>query len=245
MKTTGKIKRLIQAVTVLALAATCIALGLWQLDRASELKKIQNTPIIQDQRLYQLNDLTSAEGSLPAEAIGKSVTAHGYYIANFKAPHQKNSDGTVSDWEVALLQVDTSSAILVVRGLWRDRFASPDIVMSTNVTITGTIFPSQFEDRAINTPSQLSRIDSSLLTSLVEYQLYDGFIVETSESTRNGEVTRERVSMALPDGPKGGVPGFYWQHISYVVIWWFMAALIIWAPFYKRREDDDEDVLSS
>jgi surfeit locus 1 family protein len=242
VKTTGKIKRLLQAAVVLLLAAIFISLGFWQLDRARELKKIQSAPVVQDQRIYQLPDLTSPEGSLPVEAYGKSVEAHGHYIANFKAPNQKSADGTVADWDVALLQVDTESAILVVRGLWSDRFASPDIVMSTDVHITGTIYPSQFEDRAPNTPSQLSRLDSSLLTSIAEYQLYDGFIVETTEATRDGAVTRDRVTIALP---KGGIPGYYWQHISYVVIWWFMAALVLWAPFYKRREVDDAEVSAS
>jgi hypothetical protein len=33
-----------------------------------------------------------------------------------------------------------------------------------------------------------------------------------------------------------GVPGYYWQHISYVVVWWFMAALVLWAPFYRRKD---------
>ena len=105
--------------------------------------------------------------------------------------------------------------------------------MANEVEITGHIFPSQFEDRAANTQSQLSRIDSSLLTSTFEYQLYDGFISASSESARSGEVSRARVEITLP---KGDVPGYYWQHISYVVIWWFMAALVLWAPFYKRRE---------
>jgi hypothetical protein len=36
--------------------------------------------------------------------------------------------------------------------------------------------------------------------------------------------------------PETEFNGYYWQHISYVVIWWLMAALVIWAPFYKRRE---------
>jgi hypothetical protein len=144
------------------------------------------------------------------------------------------ADGKVSDWEVALLQVDTQSAILVVRGLWSERFAEPAIVMANQVEVTGHIFPSQFEDRASNGASQLSRIDSSLLTSLFEYQLYDGFIAVNSESARSGEVTRARVEVTLP---KGDIPGYYWQHISYVVVWWFMAALVLWAPFYKRRED--------
>jgi hypothetical protein len=135
------------------------------------------------------------------------------------------------------MQVDTASAILVVRGLWKDRFVSPEIVMATDVTISGAIYPSQFEDRGPNTPSELSRLDSSLLTSISEFQLYDGYIALTSEKSRSGEVIRDRVSVQLP---KGGIPGYYWQHIAYVGIWWLMAILVLWAPFYKRREDSDE-----
>ena len=106
--------------------------------------------------------------------------------------------------------------------------------MSNKVEITGQIWPSQFEDRAANTSSQISRVDSSLLTSAIDLQLFDGFIAATSEALRTGEITRTRIDISLP---KGAVPGYYWQHISYVVIWWFMAALVLWAPFYKRREE--------
>lgn len=231
-----KIKKFATALAVLALAAIFFSLGLWQLDRARELSASLKAEPVQDQRLYNLGDLTSPQGSLPVGAFGKSVATSGHYIADFKAPNQIDADGKVADWEVALLQVDTQSAILVLRGLWSERFAEPAIVMANQVEITGTIYPSQFEDRAANTSSQISRIDSSLLTSTSEYQLYDGYISATSEATRGGEVTRARIAIALP---KGDVPGYYWQHISYVAIWWFMAVLVLWAPFYKRRDDSE------
>jgi surfeit locus 1 family protein len=220
----------------LVFAATFFSLGMWQLDRAQELTAQENAPVVQDQRLYDLNELTAPEGNLPVAAFGKSVTATGHYIANYRAPNQVSTDGTVADWEVALLEVTPDSAIMVVRGLWQDRLDNPEIVMATEVTITGTIQPSQYEDRAASTESQLARLDSSLLTSLVDSQLYDGFIAVTSERTRDGEVSRDRIEIAPL---KGGVPGYYWQHISYVVVWWFMAALVLWAPFYKRRENQD------
>lgn len=114
--------------------------------------------------------------------------------------------------------------------------------MSNKVEITGTILPSQFEDRAANTSSQISRIDSSLLTSSIDLQLFDGFIAASSEALRVGEISRTRIDISLP---KGDVPGYYWQHISYVAVWWFMAALVLWAPFYKRRENDDEELRAS
>jgi hypothetical protein len=30
------------------------------------------------------------------------------------------------------------------------------------------------------------------------------------------------------------IPGFYWQHISYVVVWWFMALLLLIAPLFPQ-----------
>ena len=230
------IKKIATGLFVLAFAAIFFLLGMWQLDRAQELTAQESAPVVQDQRLYNLNELTSPEGNLPVAAFGKSVTATGHYIANYRAPNQISTDGTVADWEVALLEVTPDSAILVVRGLWKDRLNNPEIVMSTEVTVTGAIHPSQYEDRAASTDSQLSRLDSSLLTSLVQTQLYDGFITATSEATHDGEISRNRVTVAAL---KSGVPGYYWQHISYVVVWWFMAALVLWAPFYKRRDSSD------
>lgn len=231
-----KIKKLFTALAVILLAAIFVALGFWQLGRAHDLTAAQEASKVQDQQVYQLNKVTSAEGSLPVKAFGKKVTASGHYIANYKAPNQVSADGTVADWEVALMQVDTDSAILVVRGLWKDRFAEPAIVMANQVEITGNIYPSQFEDRAANAPSQLSRVDSSLLTSVTDFQLYDGFISAASEKLRSGEVQRARLQLALSQGE---IPGYYWQHISYVAIWWLMAALVLWAPFYKRREEPE------
>ena len=241
---TEKIKRFLTAVVVLSLSAIFISLGLWQLDRARDLSAAESAVVVEDTTIYPLNSVTSPTGSLPVASFGKKVTATGYYIANYIAPNQKEVTGKLGDWEVALMQVDSGSAILVVRGLWADRLKSPEITMSTKVTITGSLEPSQFEDRAAPSPSQLSRLDSSILTSEIsDYQLYDGFIAATSESTRDGAIERTRVAGALPQGK---VPGYYWQHISYVAIWWLMAALVLWAPFYKRRDEtSDPDQLAS
>ncbi len=94
---TGKIKKVLQGFAVLALAAIFIALGLWQLERARDLSAAQNAPVVQDQRIYQLSDLTSPEGALPVVAYGKTVELTGYYIANYIAPNQKEVTGTVGD----------------------------------------------------------------------------------------------------------------------------------------------------
>jgi cytochrome oxidase assembly protein ShyY1 len=229
MKTT--IKKFLTALLVLTIAGSFVGLGIWQLQRAQEMKASTKAPI--DSSVYSLLEKTTATGIVPPESIGKLVRTSGHYIANFKAPNQKDGEGRVADWEVALLQNETDTAILVVRGLWKDRFSSPDIVMATNVEVTGTLMPHQNDDHAANTPAQLSRLDSSILVGTSDAQLFDGFILATAESTRSGAVGRTRIS---PPVLTAGVPGFYWQHISYVVIWWFMALVVLWLPFYKRDE---------
>jgi len=221
-RTKATIKKVLQAFTVLLLVTVFLGLGFWQLSRANEMQNPKVVPV--DRKIYALAEMAQSTGSLPAESIRKKVAASGYYIANYKAPNQIDGSGAVADWEVALLQNETDTAILVVRGLWKDRLKAPTISMANRVDVVGTLLPQQFDDRAANTPSQLSRLDSSILVSTTDLQLYDGFILSTSAGISPPKLT-------------SGVPGYYWQHISYVVVWWFMAGLVIWMPFYKRRED--------
>ena len=221
-RTKATIKKVLQAFTVLLLVTVFLGLGFWQLSRANEMQNPKVVPV--DRKIYALAEMAQSTGSLPAESIRKKVAASGYYIANYKAPNQIDGSGAVAYWEVALLQNETDTAILVVRGLWKDRLKAPTISMANRVDVVGTLLPQQFDDRAANTPSQLSRLDSSILVSTTDLQLYDGFILSTSAGISPPKLT-------------SGVPGYYWQHISYVVVWWFMAGLVIWMPFYKRRED--------
>ena len=221
-RTKATIKKVLQAFTVLLLVTVFLGLGFWQLSRANEMQNPKVVPV--DRKIYALAEMAQSTGSLPAESIRKKVAASGYYIANYKAPNQIDGSGAVEDWEVALLQNETDTAILVVRGLWKDRLKAPNVSMANRVDVVGTLLPQQFDDRAANTPSQLSRLDSSILVSTTDLQLYDGFILSTSAGISPPKLT-------------SGVPGYYWQHISYVVVWWFMAGLVVWMPFYKRRED--------
>jgi cytochrome oxidase assembly protein ShyY1 len=231
-RTKATIKKVLQGFAVLVLVSIFLGLGFWQLSRANEM---QNPKVVAvDRNVYSLTELTEPTGSVPVNSIGKMARTTGNFIANYKAPNQIDGDGVVADWEVVLLQNETNTAILVVRGLWKDRLQEPQIAMSNRVEVVGTLMPHQFDDRAANTPSQLSRLDSSILVSTTDLQLYDGFLIAKSENLRVGTVERQRV---IPPKLTSGVPGYYWQHISYVVVWWFMAGLVIWMPFYKRRED--------
>jgi cytochrome oxidase assembly protein ShyY1 len=234
MKTRSIIKKFLQALGVIAIALVLVGLGNWQLDRAGIVKELNAAAKVIDPKVYSLSELAEPTLALDSRNVNKQVSVSGFYIANFKAPLQSDKDGVVKDWEVALLQVDgvtPISGILVVRGLWSDRLLNPEVAMSTKIELVGSIQPHQNDDRAENIPGVISRLDSSVIVGLVDVQLYDGFIVAQSETTKTGELLRTRV---VADEPVSRVAGYYWQHISYVAIWWLMAAIVLYLPFYRR-----------
>ena len=235
MKIKAIAKKFLQALGVLAIVLVLVGLGNWQLDRAHLVKETNAAAKVIDPKIYSLNELALPTVALDSRNVNKQVAVSGFYIANFKAPLQSDSDGKVNDWEVALLQVDGSdpiSGILVVRGLWADRLLNPEVAMSTKIDLVGNLQPHQNDDRADNVPGVISRLDSSVIVGLADVALYDGFIVAKSEKTREGELVRERV---VAKAPVSRVAGYYWQHISYVAIWWLMAAIVIYLPFYRRK----------
>jgi cytochrome oxidase assembly protein ShyY1 len=221
-----------QAVAVLLIAAIFVGLGIWQLQRAADLKNSLKVATTIDTNVVPLETLTAPRVSIPATALNKTVSVSGQYIQNFRAPDQIDGNGEQADWEVALLQVGTNSAILVVRGLWSERLLNPDIQQSMVIDIEGLLVASQYDDRSVNTAGVISRLDSAVVTSLTDLDLYDGYVLASKESTRTGELDRTRVT---PEKLTSRIPGFYWQHLSYVVIWGLMAAVVLYLPFYRRR----------
>ena len=229
-----KLKLFGKALVVITLVAIFGLLGLWQLDAANKLqeaKKAAPDPIV-----YQLSDLASPATALDSRSVAKKVSLRGNYVMTFRAPNQIDQQGLVSDWEVGLMQVDQSSAILVLRGYWKDRLTEPRIAMSTGVDLQAVVQPRQFEDRVRNSPGVISRIDSSVIVALTDLDLYDGYLVATGEQVSEGVITRDRIDVAEV---KSKATGYYWQHISYVIIWWLMAAIVIYLPFYRKRQERD------
>ena len=224
--------KVFQALAVLLVAGLFVGLGFWQLQRAADLKESLKVATTIDTTVVSLESVTSPREPIPATALNTTVSVSGYYIANFRAPNQVDGNGEQSDWEVALLQVGTQSAILVVRGLWSERLLNPDIQQSMIIDVEGLLVASQYDDRAENGAGVISRLDSAVVTSLTNLDLYDGYVLASKESIRTGPLERTRVT---PEKLTSKIPGFYWQHLSYVVIWWLMAGVVLYLPFYRRR----------
>jgi len=216
------------------MAGAFFGLGNWQLDRAQELKASTET-VVTITEPVALTTLAKPRVTIDARNFLKNVSADGNYIATYKSENQVSDGVSATAWEVGVLQVDANSAILVVRGLWADRLVEPQIAMSQKVSVTGALQPSQSSDRGPNSADNLARVDSTLLLTkagLADFDLYDGFILANTEDVDGTKIDRTRLEISVDDSK---VPGYYWQHISYVFIWWLMAALVLYLPFYRRR----------
>jgi cytochrome oxidase assembly protein ShyY1 len=210
------------ALIVLILCATFIRLGFWQLDRAGEFQELQKPYI--ERPVINLSQVASPGENLSDDSINQIVRFSGRYLDQYIAPNQEDKYGVRSDWIVSLLEVDSGGAILVVRS------TSNTEVLPGKVDITGRLFNRQFDDRAKKSSSQLSRIDPALLVASYDQKLFDGFVLAQSESINGIELDIKRPEL---DPAKPSVPGYYWQHISYVVIWWLMALVVLFLPFYQ------------
>jgi len=218
-----------KAATVLiwlSLIYACYELGIWQLHRAQELNKV--TAQKPDQPLIALEKVSSAGMNMPIKAVNRIVSASGNYTTTFVARDQKISEDELANLDVRLLKLSTGHGVLVVREVLRQ---IPDQINS-EVSITGRLYPRQNVDRAFAKPGELSRIDPALVVSKENPFLYDGYIILKSEKTGNNQSSD--LTLVASEQISNRLPGFYWQHISYVVVWWFMGLLLLIAPAFPQ-----------
>jgi cytochrome oxidase assembly protein ShyY1 len=200
-------------------------LGMWQLHRAQAMN-VATAPK-PDQPLIELTEVASAGMNLPISAINRIVSAEGKYSTSYLARDQKITEGNLANLDVRLLKLSTGHSVLVVRGI----ASAPLEVINLDVYLTGRLYPRQNVDRAFAKPGELPRIDPALVVSKENPFLYDGYIVLQSEQI--GGKSSSASFIPTPQITQKAA-SFYWQHISYVVVWWFMGALLLIAPLFPQ-----------
>ena len=211
--------------TWLLLIYTTYELGMWQLHRAQAMNVA--TAAKPDQPLIALTEVASAGMNLPISAINRIVSTDGKYTSSYIARDQKITEGNLANLDVRLLKLSTGHSVLVVRGI----ASEPLEVINSDVYLTGRLYPRQNVDRAFAKPGELPRIDPALVVSKENPFLYDVYIVLQSEQI--GGKSSSASFIPTPQITQKAA-SFYWQHISYVVVWWFMGALLLIAPLFPQ-----------
>ena len=214
------------ALLIVIFAATFVRLGIWQLDRAQLVQEISKP--VADKAEVAIETLIKPRISIPDNAKGRLVSATGSYERILQAPNQSSGENSVREnWQVGILKLSNGAGVLVVRGVGD---STPPKQL---IEVRGRLFTSQIEDRAVgaNLASEISRLDSTVLLSRVNFDLYDGYVIAISEKP-DSQIERVPAPQIVVKAA-----GFYWQHISYVVIWWLMALLVLCMPLFKRRSE--------
>ena len=214
------------ALLIFIFAATFVRLGIWQLDRAQLVQEISKP--VADKAEVAIETLIKPRISIPDNAKGRLVSATGNYEIILQAPNQSSGENSVREnWQVGILKLSNGAGVLVVRGV------GDSTPPNQLIEVRGRLFPSQIEDRAVgaNLASEISRLDSTVLLSRVNFDLYDGYVIAISEKP-DSQIERVPAPQIVVKAA-----GFYWQHISYVVIWWLMALLVLCMPLFKRRSE--------
>jgi cytochrome oxidase assembly protein ShyY1 len=214
------------ATTWTLLIFILVQLGFWQLHRAQELNKI--TAPTADKPVIELTQIASPGMNMPIRAVNRIVSVTGVYEKAFIARDQKVNQELIKDLDVRVLRLENSFAVLIVRGIAQN----PPPESPGKVDLVGRLYPRQNVDRAFAKDNELSRVDPALIVGKEFPFLYDGYIVLSSEKVINGPAS----TVEFIDSPQISqrVPGFYWQHISYVVVWWFMAVLLLVLPLFPQ-----------
>ena len=210
-------KRFWQWLGTAFLVAIFLSLANWQWNRAAELKK----PIEVDQSIAPIDSVIAPNDSVTDSIIGRKVSVAGEFVSNWIAPGQAEN----KTWDVGLFKTEDNAMILVVRG-----FHKNEIPQLGKSKIVGYLVPPQSKNVGESKDNQINRVDSALFVTKTELPLYAPFIQAISEDP---DVGYQQVPFEL--GKK--VPGFYWQHISYVVIWFLFALTAIYLMIYQRRLD--------
>jgi len=216
-------KSLLTALLVLLAFSTFIALGFWQLDRAAQVKELRKP--YQERPIVSLSKVSQPNTNLAGESVNRIVEFSGSYVAQFSAPNQVDRDGESATWLVGLMEVDGGGYIMVVRSNLDSDLPRGDIF------VTGRLFHRQYEDVVEKSDGALSRLDPSLLVSEFPGDYFDGFVLAQSEIRDGFALGLPRVAL---DPASPTIPGYYWQHIAYVVIWWLMALVVVFLPIYSR-----------
>ena len=215
-------------VLALFLAAIFFRLGVWQLDRAQLLQELAKPQ--KERAVVELLSVAEKNVALSTDALNRIVKFRGTFIDNLQAPNQEDVNGKKSTWSVGVFQVTGSGKIVVVRGM----HSGQPKLDSKEIEITGRLMPSQINNKFGEVRDGfLPRIDSALLLSDFGSDFFDGYVIVRSEIPESG---LEKVPTPQPIIK---VAGFYWQHISYVIVWWLMGLLTLALPFLRSRSSEN------
>jgi cytochrome oxidase assembly protein ShyY1 len=225
-------------LVVVALAAVCVRLGLWQLERFNE-RQAANARITSylDAEPVPVDEVAGVGVAVPQSQEWRRVVATGRYDPDAEVlVRYQSRDGRRGVDVVTPLVTGDGTAILVDRGWMPGDAPSPAEVPDPptgSVTVTGWLRADSGAGASATRPAegQVRAISSAGIATTVDYPLYRGYIALTDQSP--GET--QLAPAPPPDLGQG-------PHFFYGLQWFFFAGLAVfgwcyfaWVEAHPRR----------
>ena len=216
-----------------AIAATCVALGFWQLRRLHD-RRVSNA-LIRSHRTGAVVEVTSASRRLaglvyrPAEAAGRYDTAHEVLVFG-RALNEEPGHLVVTP-----LVLDDGSAVLVIRGWIPFEMQTPPVRQaappSGPVSVKGYLVPDEGDGRIVPEGGVIRTLDVRGIASTLPYEVA-GVPIQLRDQTppQPGDLPRPYPLPELSEGP----------HFSYAIQWFAFATIALIGGVVLLRRDRSE-----
>lgn len=218
---------LLFGVIAVAAAATCVRLGVWQLDRLAERRA--HNAAVRAARARPPLELAGALPPIPADsARDRRLTARGRYdFDHERLGRARSYEGVPGVSLITPLRLADGSAVLVDRG-W---VPSPDAARVGPLAYRGgESVAVEVEGLGVVAPRGRGDVDPRTLADSLPYPLLP-FVLQVlppdRPSARPPELPRRWPAPRLGDGP----------HLSYAIQWFSFAVIIVAGSIalYRRR----------
>ena len=215
------------AVTI---AATCVALGFWQLRRLHD-RRVSNE-LIRSHRVGPVVEVGSAPQRLagleyrPAEAAGRYDTAHEVLVFG-RALNEEPGHLVVTP-----LVLEDGSAVLVIRGWVPFEMQTPPVRQaappSGPVSVTGYLVPDEGDGGVVPEEGVIRTLDVRGIASTLPYEVAALPIQLKAQSpAQPGDLPRPYPLPELSEGP----------HLSYAIQWFAFATIAVVGGVLLVRRD--------
>lgn len=233
-------KHIVGTAVVFIIAATCVRLGFWQLDRLQQ-KRDYNASLAQRSTMAPalLLDLL-ADGGSPDDISYRHATASGV----FEPDHEfilfgREREGETGNHVLTPLRLADGSVVLVDRGWVPEQMDQPPIADAPppigTVTVTGLVLPTESDggpplgDRRL-----VTRVDIGQLAQAIGGRVAPVWLLQSPEAGVPSPVPGVPPD-ALPE-PQSLVPLDEGPHLGYAVQWYSFAVIAIvgWGILVRR-----------
>lgn len=246
-------------VVFLIIAAACVLLGNWQLNRAhlrAHLAAQQQRAEADAGGARPLSEFLAPQQTFPGELVGRSVTVTGVYEPEGQlyvtdrtvngrqgylvlTPLRVTDDGSGGESWASL---SGAPVLPVVRGWVADLDDAADLeVPGGTVHLTVYLQSSEQAGAAPDAEGRLPAISSAQLLTIWTGPIYSGYgVVSASAPAQSSEL------VALPRPVIDGGDGLNVRNVFYAIEWWIFGAfaILLWARLVRDEMHGGRDPLA-